>query len=78
MIPVHKDQSKSDIFYEMFSNKPYVPPAYWTTNRGFELDPLYQHSVSQDIADVKIQNHEPEFVPDTTFGGLRRDRTAHT
>ena len=67
MIPVHKDQSKSDIFYEMFSNQPYVPQAYWTTNRGFELDPLYQHSVSQDIADVKMQKHEPEFVPDTTF-----------
>ena len=40
MIPVPKDQSKIEVLFEMFSNQPYVPRAYWNTNRGFELDSL--------------------------------------
>ena len=40
MIPVFKDQSKIEVLFEIFSNQPYVPRAYWTNNRGFELDSL--------------------------------------
>ena len=48
------------------------------TVREFTLDPLYQHTVSQYEADPLFVKQQYEFVLDTSFGGSRRDRTAHT
>ena len=64
--------------YTAFSNQPYVPATYWTTTREFTLDPLYQHTVKQYEDDPLFDPQQHKFVLDTTFGGLRRDRTAHT
>ena len=64
--------------YAKFSNQPYVPATYWTTTREFALDPLYQHTVTQYVADPQFEKQQHKFVLDTTFGGSGQDRTAHT
>ena len=66
------------ILYSNFANTPYVAESYWTTNREFKLDSLYQHTAKQYAYDPLFEPQQHEFVLDTTFGGLRRDRTAHT
>ena len=68
----------TQVLYDKFSNQPYVPDTYWTISRGFVLNPLYQHTVTQYEDDPLFEPQQHEFVPDTTFGDLRRDRTAHT
>ena len=77
MIPYELRDTVKDL-YTAFSNQPYVPATHWTTVREFTLDPLYQHVVKQYEADPLFEPQQHEFVPDTTFGGSRRDRTAHT
>ena len=77
MIP-YTLQSKVDALYQAFANEPYVPREHWTTNRVFELDPLYQHTMKQYEADPLFERQQHEFVLDNVFGGSRRDRTAHT
>ena len=64
--------------YAAFSNQPYVPATCWTTTKEFTLDPLYQHTVTQYEDNPLFEPQQHEFVLDTTFGGSRRDRTAHT
>ena len=64
--------------YAAFGNQPYVPATYWTTSREFILNPLYQHTVVEYAQDPVFEQQQHEFVLDTTFGGSRRDRTAHT
>ena len=64
--------------YAAFGNQPYVPATCWTTTKEFTLDPLYQHTVTQYENDPRFEQQQHEFVLDTTFGGSRRDRTAHT
>ena len=71
-------QPKVEVLYRKFANQPYVPGAYWTTEREFKLDPLYQHSAKQYEDDAQFAKQQHEFVLDTTFGGSGRDRTAHT
>jgi hypothetical protein len=63
----YKDLPKTGELYQLFSNQPYVPATSWTTNRGFRLDPLYQHTVTEYVADLKLQKLEYEFVPDVIF-----------
>ena len=77
MIPYTLRDTVKDL-YTAFSNQPYVPATHWTTVREFTLDPLYQHVVKQYEADPLFEPQQHEFVLDTTFGGSRRDRTAHT
>ena len=77
MIPYELRDTVKDL-YTAFSNQPYVPSTSWTTTTEFTLDPLYQHTVKQYEADPLFEKQQHEFVLDTTFGGLRRDRTAHT
>ena len=78
MIP-YELRDTVQVLYATFSNQPYVPAAYWTTNEEFKLDPLYQHTVPQYEADPQFEPQQHEFVLDTTLlGGSRRDRTAHT
>ena len=77
MIPYELRDTVKDL-YTAFSNQPYVPTTHWTTTTEFKLDPLYQHTPTEYIADLKLQKQQHEFVLDTTFGGSRRDRTAHT
>ena len=77
MIPYELRDTVKDL-YTAFSNRPYVPTTSWTTTEEFTLDPLYQHSVPQYEADPQFVKQQHEFVLDTTLGGLRRDRTAHT
>jgi hypothetical protein len=77
MIPYELRDTVKDL-YTAFSNQPYVPATYWTTTREFTLDPLYQHTVKQYEDDPLFEPQQHKFVLDTTFGGLRRDRTAHT
>ena len=67
MIP-YTLQSKVDALYQAFANEPYVPREYCTTNRVFELDPLYQHTAKQYTADPRFEQQQHEFVLDTTFG----------
>ena len=66
MIP-HLLQPKTDVLYQKFADKPYVPYAYWTTVREFKLDPLYQKSPSEYVADLRQQKHQHEFVLDTSL-----------
>jgi hypothetical protein len=66
------------VLYAAFGNQPYVPSTSWTTTKEFTLDPLYQHTATQYEADSLFEKQQHEFVLDTTLGGLRRDRTAHT
>jgi hypothetical protein len=77
MIPYELRDTVKDL-YTAFSNQPYVPTTHWTTVREFTLDPLYQHVAKQYSDDPVFVKQQHEFVWDTTFGGLRRDRTAHT
>jgi hypothetical protein len=77
MIP-YELRDTTQVLYAKFSRQPYVPASYWTTSREFALDPLYQHTATQYEADSLFEKSQHEFVLDTTFGGLRRDRTAHT
>lgn len=58
-------QSKTDILYTLFSNQVYKPSAYWNTERGFKLDPLYQHKVNEFIQTPT--QPVAEFVLDTTL-----------
>ena len=62
-------QPKVEVLYRKFSNESYVPDAYWTTEREFKLDPLYQHTVAQYEHDPVFVKQQHEFVLDTTFGG---------
>ncbi len=39
--------------YTAFSDQPYVPVTSWTTTKDFTVDPLYQHIVTDFIAEVK-------------------------
>ena len=66
-------QPKVEVLYRKFSNEPYIPDAYWTTERKFKLDPLYQHTAKQYAQDLMFEKQQHEFVLDTTFGGSRRD-----
>ena len=77
MIPYELRDTVKDL-YTVFSNQPYMPATSWTTTEEFTLDPLYQHTAKQYEDDPLFEPQQHEFVPDTTFGGLRRDRTAHT
>ena len=77
MIPYELRDTVRDL-YAKFSNQPYVSATSWTTTREFTLDPLYQHTVKQYEDDPLFVKQQHEFVLDTTFGGSRRDRTAHT
>ena len=77
MIPYELRDTVKDL-YTAFSNQPYVSTTHWTTVREFTLDPLYQHTAKQYEADPLFEPQQHEFVLDTTFGGSRRDRTAHT
>jgi hypothetical protein len=72
-------QPKVEVLYRKFSNEPYVPREYWSTEREFKLDPLYQHTATQYVSDARFEKQQHEFVLDTSLlGGSRRDRTAHT
>ena len=71
-------QPKVEGLYQKFSNEPYVPRSHWTTVREFTLDPLYQHTAKPYADDVMFEKQQHTFVLDTTFGGSRQDRTAHT
>ena len=77
MIPYELRDTVKDL-YTAFSNQPYVPATSWTTTREFTLDPLYQHTVKQYEHDPLFAKQQHKFVLDTTFGGSRQDRTAHT
>ena len=77
MIP-YELRDTTQVLYAKFSCQPYVPASYWTTSREFVLNPLYQHTVTQYAADPMFEKQQHEFVLDTTFGGSRRDWTAHT
>ena len=77
MIPYELRDTVKDL-YTAFSNQPYVPATLWTTTEEFTLDPLYQHTAKQYVDDPQFEPQQHEFVLDTTFGGSRRDRTAHT
>ena len=77
MIPYELRDTVQEL-YAAFGNQPYVPATYWTTSREFILNPLYQHTVVEYAQDSVFEPQQHEFVLDTTFGGLRRDRTAHT
>ena len=57
----------TQVLYDKFSNQPYVPDTYWTISRGFVLNPLYQHTVTQYVADPVFEKPQHEFVLDTTF-----------
>ncbi len=77
MIP-YELRDTVQVLYAAFGNQPYVPATSWTTTEEFTLDPLYQHTATQYAADPLFVKKQHEFVLDTTFGGSRRDRTAHT
>ena len=77
MIP-YELRDTVQVLYATFSNQPYVPATHWTTSREFILNPLYQHTVVEYAQNPVFEQQQHEFVLDTTFGGLRRDRTAHT
>ena len=77
MIP-YELRDTVQVLYAAFSNQPYVPSTHWTTTTEFKLDPLYQHTVTQYEDEPLFERQQYEFVLDTTFGGSRRDRTAHT
>ena len=77
MIP-YELRDTVQVLYAAFGNQPYVPTTHWTTVREFTLDPLYQRVATQYADDPLFEKQQHEFVLDTTFGGSRRDRTAHT
>ena len=77
MIP-YELRDTVQVLYATFSNQPYVPRTSWTTTKEFTLDPLYRHTAKQYEDDPRFAKQQHEFVLDTTFGGSRRDRTAHT
>ena len=62
MIP-YQLRDTVQVLYAEFSNQPYVPAAYWTTTQDFTVDPLYQHIVTDFVAEVKLPLSE--FVLDT-------------
>jgi hypothetical protein len=64
MIPYELRDTVKDL-YTAFSNQPYVPSTSWTTTKKFALDPLYQHIVTDFVAEVKPPLNE--FVLDTTL-----------
>ena len=77
MIPYELRDTVKDL-YTAFSNQPYVSSMSWTTTKEFALDPLYQHTAKQYEDNPLFEKQQHEFVLDTTFGGSRQDRTAHT
>ncbi len=77
MIPYELRDTVKDL-YTAFSNQPYMPSTSWTATKEFTLDPLYQHTAKQYADNPLFVKQHHEFVLDTTFGGSRRDRTAHT
>jgi hypothetical protein len=66
------------ILYSNFANTPYVSESYWTTNREFKLDSLYQHTAKQYEGDPLFEPQQHEFVLDTTFGSNDWTRTSNT
>ena len=64
MIPYTLRDTVKDL-YTAFSNQPYMPSTSWTTTEEFTLDPLYQHIVTDFVAEVKLPLNE--FVLDTTL-----------
>ena len=60
-------ESQVDELYRRFANQPYVPATYWTTQRQFKLDPLYQHTPTEYVVDLRLQKHQHEFVLDTSL-----------
>jgi hypothetical protein len=64
MIPYTLRDTVKDL-YTAFSNQSYVPTTSWTTTEEFTLDPLYQHIVTDFVAEVKPPLNE--FVLDTTL-----------
>ena len=58
-------QDQTALLYKKFSDKPYVPSAFWTTNRSFKLDPLYQQSNTLFVPDQKPE--VGEFVLETSL-----------
>ena len=52
MIPASQQNRTLDL-YRLFSCAPYVPAEYWTTNRDFIIDPLYQHTAPKFQSDLK-------------------------
>ena len=52
MIP-YQLRDTVQVLYATFSSQPYVPAAYWTTTEEFKLDPLYQHILTDFVAEVK-------------------------
>lgn len=77
MIPYEQRNTVQEL-YAKFSNQPYVPATYWTTTREFALDLLYQHTVTQYVADPQFERQQHEFVLDTTFGSNDWTRTSNT
>ena len=77
MIP-YELRDTVQVLYAAFGNQPYVPAAYWTTEREFKLDPLYQHSAKQYVDDAQFAKQQHEFVLDTTFGSNDWTRTSNT
>ena len=66
MIPVIKKDTTLDL-YSKFSNQPYVPHAYWSTEREFALNPLYQQIVPVYQENFQLQTPTHEFVLDTSL-----------
>ena len=64
MIPYELRDTVKDL-YTAFSNRSYVPSMSWTTTEEFTLDPLYQHIVTDFVAEVKPPLNE--LVLDTTL-----------
>ena len=64
MIPYTLRDTVKDL-YTAFSNQYYVSSTSWTTTEEFTLDPLYQHIVTDFVAEVKPPLNE--FVLDTTL-----------
>ena len=66
MIP-YELRDTTQILYDKFSGRPYVPDRYWNTTREFTLDPLYQHVATQYEDNPLFERQQHEFVLDTTF-----------
>ena len=77
MIP-YELRDTVQVLYATFSHEPYRPNRSWTMTQEFTVNPLYQHTAPQYADDPLFEKQQHEFVLDTTFGGSRRDRTAHT
>jgi len=51
--------NKALLLYKL-SSEPYVPDAYWTTNRGFVLDETLQLA---DFVESNIKTEVHQFIP---------------